>query len=336
MRTTSGSWRVARDFPNLPAWIVKAVGGSTTHWSGATPRFMEHEFRTRTVLRRDRRREPARLADHPRRAGALVRQGGEGDRLTHRHGRPPLPANNNYKVFANGAERVGYQLLRDRPVRDERRAVRRPAGLDPGRLQLPGRQARRPSGRPLVREIPRALDDRQARPAAGVPGREDHPRRQRHGSTRVMYLDADGQPAPAGREGGLRGRQLDRVAAAAADERERAAPGRPGELLGPGRPQLHAAHDRLGRTRSSSKPVRMYRGETMAGIIADEARHDTSRGFAGGYYMETLSLGPAFLAAFVEPGSGARLHREDGRLRATPPACGSSARTCRRRRTGSR
>src|SRR5260221_9915679 len=30
MRTTSGSWRVAKDFANLPAWIVKAVGGSTT------------------------------------------------------------------------------------------------------------------------------------------------------------------------------------------------------------------------------------------------------------------------------------------------------------------
>ena len=33
-RTTTGSWRIARDFPNLPAWIVKAVGGTTTHWSG--------------------------------------------------------------------------------------------------------------------------------------------------------------------------------------------------------------------------------------------------------------------------------------------------------------
>ena len=31
MRTTSGSWRVHKDFANLPAWIVKAVGGSTTH-----------------------------------------------------------------------------------------------------------------------------------------------------------------------------------------------------------------------------------------------------------------------------------------------------------------
>ena len=51
------------------------------------------------------------------------------------------------------------------------------------------------------------------------------------------------------------------------------------------------------------KPVHMFRGETMAGIIADEARLDTSRGFLGGYYMETLSLGPAFLAAFIEPGA---------------------------------
>ncbi len=39
MRTTSGSWRVAKDFANLPAWIVKAVGGSTTHWAGASLRF---------------------------------------------------------------------------------------------------------------------------------------------------------------------------------------------------------------------------------------------------------------------------------------------------------
>ena len=51
------------------------------------------------------------------------------------------------------------------------------------------------------------------------------------------------------------------------------------------------------------KPVHMYRGETMAGVVADEAPHDADRGFAGGYYFETLALGPPFLAAFAEPGS---------------------------------
>ena len=44
----------------------------------------------------------------------------------------------------------------------------------------------------------------------------------------------------------------------------------------------------------------------MAGIIMDEARHDPSRGFAGGYEMETLSLGLPFIAAFLNPGAWGR------------------------------
>jgi choline dehydrogenase-like flavoprotein len=47
----------------------------------------------------------------------------------------------------------------------------------------------------------------------------------------------------------------------------------------------------------------MYRGTTMAGIIRDEAGHDTKRGFAGGYEMETLALGVPFMAAFLDPGA---------------------------------
>jgi choline dehydrogenase-like flavoprotein len=54
------------------------------------------------------------------------------------------------------------------------------------------------------------------------------------------------------------------------------------------------------------KPVRMWRGTTMAGIIQDEARHDPSRGFVGGYELETLSLGLPFMAAFLDPGSWGR------------------------------
>jgi choline dehydrogenase-like flavoprotein len=54
------------------------------------------------------------------------------------------------------------------------------------------------------------------------------------------------------------------------------------------------------------KPVNMYRGTTMAGIIQDEAGHDPSRGFAGGYELETLSLGVPFMAAFLDPGAWGR------------------------------
>ncbi|MBD3805005.1 MAG: GMC family oxidoreductase, partial [Thioclava sp.] len=54
------------------------------------------------------------------------------------------------------------------------------------------------------------------------------------------------------------------------------------------------------------KPVKMWRGTTMAGIVRDEARHDPSRGFVGGYELETLSLGLPFMAAFLDPGGWGR------------------------------
>ncbi len=54
------------------------------------------------------------------------------------------------------------------------------------------------------------------------------------------------------------------------------------------------------------RKVHFYRGTIMAGIIRDEARHDPSRGFAGGYELETLSLGLPFLAAFLDPGAWGR------------------------------
>ena len=54
------------------------------------------------------------------------------------------------------------------------------------------------------------------------------------------------------------------------------------------------------------RPVHMYRGTTMAGIITDEAKNDPSRGFVGGYEFETLSLGLPFMAAFLNPGAWGR------------------------------
>ena len=48
-RTTSGDWRIAKDFSGLPTWIVKAVGGSTIHWAGASLRFQKHEFKVKTL-----------------------------------------------------------------------------------------------------------------------------------------------------------------------------------------------------------------------------------------------------------------------------------------------
>jgi choline dehydrogenase-like flavoprotein len=94
-RTTSGSWRVARDFPNLPAWTVKAVGGTTTHWAGACPRFKDYEFKTKSHYSGI---DGANLLDWPIALQDLEPFYDQAEKrmgVTHVHGRPPLPANNN-------------------------------------------------------------------------------------------------------------------------------------------------------------------------------------------------------------------------------------------------
>jgi choline dehydrogenase-like flavoprotein len=109
MRTTSGSWRVARDFPNLPAWIVKAVGGSTVHWAGASLRFQDHEFKIRSTYGT---MPGANLLDWPLTlqemepwyAKAEFKMGTTGT-----NGIPRLPGNNNFKVLAAGARKLGYK-----------------------------------------------------------------------------------------------------------------------------------------------------------------------------------------------------------------------------------
>ena len=45
------------------------------------------------------------------------------------------------------------------------------------------------------------------------------------------------------------------------------------------------------------KPVRMYRGNTLAGCIKDERYHRPDREFVGGYFMETMHLGLSFFAS---------------------------------------
>ena len=90
MRTTSGSWRVHHDFPNLPAWIVKSVGGSTVHGRGLAA-LPGARVQDRERLRRDQGREPARLAAHPQGARALLctGRGQDGGDPHQRHSGPP-------------------------------------------------------------------------------------------------------------------------------------------------------------------------------------------------------------------------------------------------------
>lgn len=76
------------------------------------------------------------------------------------------------------------------------------------------------------------------------------------------------------------------------------------------------------------KPVNMYRGTTMAGIVQDEARHDPSRGFVGGYELETLSLGLPFMVHSCDPVHGERISPKTWKAMKIWPVCGLWVRIC--------
>ena len=302
-RTTSGTWRVAKDFAGLPAWICKTVGGTTTHWAGASLRIREHEFRARSVYGDV---AGANLLDWPLTLADLEPYYDRAESnlgVTGTHGIPRLPGNNNYKVFANGAKRVGYKEVHtgNMAINSEPRDGRN-ACIQLGFCFQGCKSGAKWST--LYREIPKAeaTGKLDLRP-------ESHVLRIEHDDagkvTGVVYVDADGNQQ----------RQKARVVCVAGNSIES-----PRLLLNSASAKfpdgLANSSGQVGRnymrhTTGSvyaifEQPVNMHRGTTMAGIIKDESGHDTSRGFAGGYELETLSLGAPFMAAFLDPGAWGR------------------------------
>ena len=302
-RTTSGDWRVSQDFPNLPAWIVKGVGGSTVHWAGASLRFQEHEFKVRThygdIAGANLLDWPIDLAEmEPYYARAEDKMG-----VTGTNGIPRLPGNNNFKVLAKGAERLGYKQVHtgnmaiNSQPRDGRAACQQIGFCFQGCMSGAKWST-------LYTEIPKgeATGHLEVRPESQVLQIEHDDSGK---VTGVVYVDASGATQ----------RQRARIVAVAGNSIES-----PRLLLNSASSMypdgLANSSGQVGRNYMRhmtgsvyaifDKPVYMYRGTTMAGIIQDESIHDPSRGFVGGYEMETLSLGLPFMAAFLDPGAWGR------------------------------
>ncbi len=301
--TTSGSFRIAKDFPNLPAWICKTVGGTTVHWAGCCPRFMPHEFKASTYYDGV---EGVNTLDWPISYEDIAPYYDRAEKklgITGTNGIPQLPANNNYKVFANGAQRVGYRRFHTgryavNPVpRDGR-----PASIQDGFTFQGDKVGAKWST--LNVELPRAAATGKLdlRPEAHVIRVETD---EQGLVTGVTYIDGDG----------LEHFQRARLVAVAGNaiETPRLLLNSATSLFPDG---LANSSGQVGRNYMRhltasvyaifDKPVRMYRGETMAGHIEDEAPNDPSRGFVGGYYMQLLSLGVPFIAAFLDPGAWGR------------------------------
>ena len=298
-RTTSGSWRVAKDFAGLPAWICKTVGGTTTHWAGASLRFQEHEFRTKTVYGDIK---GANLLDWPITYKDLEPYYAKAENkmgVTRTNGIPGLPGNNNFKVMYAGATKLGYK-----EVHTGNMAINSQPRDGRGRcLQLGFCFQGCKSGAKwstLYTELPAAetTGNFELRIEAHVTRIEHNAAGRVNG---VVYIDKDGKEQ----------RQKARIVCVAGNSIET-----PRLLLLSAsnmfKDGLANSSGQVGRNymrhmtgsvyAAFKEPVHMYRGTTMAGIVRDEARHDTRRGFAGGYELETISLGLPFMAAFLNPG----------------------------------
>ena len=298
-RTTSGSWRIAKDFPGLPAWICKTVGGSTAHWAGASLRFQPHEFKARTTYGEIKGATlldwPLTLKDlQPYYARAESKMG-----VTRTNGIPGLPGNNNFKVMYAGATKIGYKECHTgRMAINSRPRDGRASCLQIGFCFQGCKSDAKWST--LTAEIPKAESTGKLdlRP-------ESHVVRIEHNDagkvTGVVYHDSTGKQQ----------RQKARAVCVAGNSIETprllllSASSKFPDGLANSSGQVGKNYMRhmTGSVYAVFKDeVNMYRGTTMAGIIQDEASNNTKRGFVGGYEMETLSLGVPFMAAFLNPG----------------------------------
>ncbi|MEJ3654339.1 GMC family oxidoreductase [Actinomycetes bacterium KLBMP 9759] len=306
-RLATGSWTLADDFPTLPAWNGRCVGGTAVLWTGVCPRFKAHEFSTRTTYGDI---AGAALADWPVDLAELDAFYAEAERaigVTHRHGKRPLPANNNFKVLAEGARRVGYRHVATGPYAGNAEPYDgRPATVQDGFNSQGDKHGSKWS--PLVREIPRAVatgnvevraDSQAVQITLGPDGRADA----------VVYADA----------GGALHRQRARAVAVAGNSIETprllmlSAEARHPDGLANSSGQLGRNYMRhtTGVVHAQfPEPVHHYRGENMAGVVSDESRHDPARGFAGGYYLEMISQGLPSFVTFAQPGGWGRAYTE--------------------------
>jgi choline dehydrogenase-like flavoprotein len=302
-RTTSGDWRVAKDFSGLPAWIVKAVGGTTVHWAGASLGFQDHEWKALTNYGEV---EGANLLDWPVDGAEMAPWYDRAeDKLgvTRTNDIPGLSGCNNYMVFEAGAKKLGYKEVHtgrmaiNSEKRDGRDACQQTgfcfqgckwgAKWSAAYSDIPAGEA---TGNLEVRDnahVARILHDDDGK------------------VTGVEYFDSDGNLQT----------QMARIVCVAGNSLEspRLLLNSASEMFPDG---LANSSGMVGRNYMRhmtgsvyavfDKPVKMWRGTTMAGIIQDESRLDPSRGFVGGYEMETLSLGLPFMAAFLNPGAWGR------------------------------
>ena len=286
-RTQSGNWGVARDFPTLPVWHCKTVGGTTVHWTASAPRLQPWELCAKTTYGNI---ADTSLIDWPISYKELEKYYIVAEQrlgVTRRNGMPGLPASNNFKVMYAGAKRLGYKKVHTGHMAINSRSYDgRGFCIQQGFCVQGCKMGAKWST--LYTEIPDAeatgnldlrVESTATRIEHGADGRVNA----------VIYRDSQGQEQ----------RQKARVICVAGNAIETA------RLLllstSPKFPHgLGNSSDQVGRNYCHQitgfvwgifdKPVYSWRGATLAGVVEDEAINDPHRGFVGGYRIELVTL----------------------------------------------
>jgi len=270
---------------SLPLWVCKTVGGTTVHWAAAALRFQEHEFKARTTYGEI---AGANLLDWPislEEMAPFYDRAEDKMGVTGTHNIPRLPGNNNFKVMAAGAKRVGYKEFHtgNMAINSEPRDGR------PGCHQIGFCMSGCAIGAKwstLYTEIPKAeaTGHFELRPDS-MALKINHDAAGK--VTGVVYAD----------KAGNHHEQKARAVCVAGNSVET-----PRLLLNSASAKypdgLANSSGQVGRNFMRHMSGTVYaimpgrvnfdRGTQMAGIVKDEARHDPKRGFAAGYEMETL------------------------------------------------
>ncbi len=301
-RTQSGTWGVARDFPALPVWHCKTVGGTTVHWTASCPRLEPWELRAKTTYGDI---AGTSLIDWPISYKELETFYEIAERrlgVTRRNGVPGLPASNNFKVMYAGAKKLGYKQVHTGHMAINSRAFDgRGFCIQQGFCVQGCKIGAKWST--LYTDIPRAeatgnLDLRPQCTATRV----EHAADGRVNA--VLYRDAQGKEQ----------RQQAHIVCVAGNAIETA------RLLllseSSKFPQgLANSSGQVGRNYCHhitgfvwgifDKPVYSWRGATLAGVVEDEVLNEPKRGFVGGYRMELLALDlPTFVSVGLPNGWG--------------------------------
>jgi choline dehydrogenase-like flavoprotein len=286
-RSQSGTWDPVKTSPTLPAWHCRTLGGTTVHWTAATPRLRRYEMRARTTYGEV---PGSSLADWPIEYEELKRWYVLAEKrlcVTRRNGNPGMPASNNFKVMYAGARRLGYKRVHTNYLAINSRAQDgRGFCIQQGFCVQGCKVGAKWST--LYTEIPRAeatgkLDLR----TESLVTRIEHDDSGR--ATGVVYRDSQGKEQ----------RQKARFICVAGNAIETARL----LLLSESARFPHGlanSSDQVGRNYCHhltgfvwgifERPVSMWRGAVLAGVVEDENVHDPRRGFVGGYHLELVSL----------------------------------------------